>query len=269
MTDATEGQAGDSPLLEIQSPGDAPADDNTQQMEMPLDSEPQQTEDTSEQRVYAGKYNNADELEKAYVELNQMQSKQKQELSNLDLNGIIERAGVDNESVIHNFSSDGRLTDEQYQGFEKIGFGRTLVDEFLQGQLARTQVSANAQLQIQDQARQMAGGEVELNNLLAWAGQNYNEGQVQRFNERLGSPTEYQGAIKEVLYDYRQATATGFTKPLVTGQRMPNTSSGFSTVAELLKSIQQAQSEGHMSEQTKRRIANTPEHILQGIDEKG
>ncbi|MBT97633.1 MAG: hypothetical protein CL902_03285, partial [Dehalococcoidia bacterium] len=105
-------------------------------------------------------------------------------------------------------------------------------------------------------------------NLLAWASQNYSEGRVDRFNERLASPTEYEGALKEVLYDYKQSVGAGFTAPLVTGQAMPNTSSGYSSTQELVAAIRDARNSGSMPEQVKRRIANTPQHIIQGVDGK-
>lgn len=261
----------ESPTLSIQGSGDAPnIAANTESVEAPL------TEGTSEasldaetgqqQSYYDGKYGTIQDLESAHKELEQKLGNRSAEMAQRDIDAIIEKAGVDNESMIHNWQADGQLSDDEYGKLAKLGYGRTVVDTFLHGQHAIASHSQEAQFAIQNNANQIAGGEVELNNLLAWAGQNYSEGRVDRFNERLASPTEYEGALKEVLYDYKQAVGGGFTSPLVTGQVMPNTSSGFSTTQELVEAIRDARNSGSMPEQVKRRIANTPKHIIQGVD---
>jgi len=270
-----EGTA-DSPTLSIQQSGTAPdATTNTESettelaevdgtMETPLDSELPEGG-----RTFAGKYESIEALERGYQELEQKLGSQASEMSQLDIEGILQRAGLENESIIQNWQADSKLTDEQYGSLAKIGIGKSLVDSFLAGQQAIAFRSDDATIAIKNEAAQMAGGEIELQNLLAWAGQNYPEGSVDDLNRRLDDSVQYKSALKEILYDYRQATATGFTKPLVTGERMPNTSSGYATVSELLTAIRQAKTEGHMSEATKRRLANTKPHIIQGIDDQG
>jgi hypothetical protein len=226
-----------------------------------MDAEPQGRND-----FYDGKYQSVQDLENAHKELEQKLGNANASMSQRDISTILDQAGLDNEAMIHNWQSDGKLSEEQYGGLAKIGYGRTLVDTFLHGQHAIASQSASAQLNIADNASQMAGGEMELQNLLAWGGQHYGEGVAERLNQRLGDPSQYEGAIKEILYDYRQAVGSGFTAPLVTGQAMPNTASGFTSAHELVTAIKTARETGGMSEQVKRRIANTPQHIIQGMD---
>ena len=116
-------------------------------------------------------------------------------------------------------------------------------------------------------AQEMAGGPEEWQSLMRWAGNNLPENQIDGLNERLQKPTEYEGAIKELLWDYKVATGRlGGSRELLSGEAVPNTTSGFTNVNELVQAMGKAREQGYMDESTKRRIANTSQTILQGVD---
>ena len=230
--------------------------------------EPGTAEGDEGRTFYGGKYQSLSDLENAHKELEQKLGSHTASRSQMSVADILTSAGLENEDVVTNWQEHGELSEDQYGQFAKAGYNKDLVNTFLAGQQAMALGSQDGQIAIQNNAAAMAGGEDELQNLLAWASTQYPEGRVEKMNERLRSAAEYEGVIKEILYDYRQATASGFTAPLVTGQAMPNTASGYETVADLAQAIRQSRDKG-MTEAIKRRIANTPENILQGIDERG
>ena len=226
----------------------------------------EQDQETGEERLYAGKYKSVEELEKAKIEADRFISEGRHQTSNMGLDEMLTAAQVDGKEVFQNFVQDGHLTDEQYAQFAQIGFSREVTDTFLKGQVAIAQNGQYAQHQMRTHAANLAGGEQQLNGLMEWAAQNMGEAQIDSLNARLASPDQYEGAIKELLWDYKQQSGRGFAEPLVQGQSMPNTSSGYTSVNDFLAAMTKVRQQGYVDETTKRRIANTPAHIQQGID---
>ena len=117
-------------------------------------------------------------------------------------------------------------------------------------------------------AYEMAGGKEQLHNLLTWAQTQYQPDKIDEINDRLATRSGYQGAMKELLFDYRQAIGAGFTRPMASGQAMPNVSSGFTSVKELVTAMREARESGRFDEVLKRRLANTPQNILEGVESR-
>tara|TARA_Y100000310_G_scaffold219851_1_gene221284 strand:- start:132 stop:689 length:558 start_codon:yes stop_codon:yes gene_type:complete len=184
----------------------------------------------------------------------------------MDVNTLVESAGLKPEDIATNWQAEGQLTDAQYQSFAKMGISRNMVDTYLHGQSAIFQNGQYAQEQIQRQAHDMVGGVEEWQNLTNWYSQNNNESTVNSMNDRLGDPNQWQDAVKSMLWDYKMQAQQGFTQPLLQGDRMPNTSSGFESVNELMQAMSKVRAQGRTDEAFKRRLANTAPHILQGID---
>ena len=144
-----------------------------------------------------------------------------------------------------------------------------MIDEYLAGRKAIADNSEYAVETMRRQAEELAGGSEQLDNLFDWAGQKYanNEAHLDRINERLQNPQEFQSVIKELLFDWRTETGRGSMTQLIQGDRMPETSSGFTNVGDLLAAMNKVRESGHMDEATRRRIANTPPSILSGVDQ--
>lgn len=219
-------------------------------------------------RKFADKYASVEELEKGYKELQAKVGQKFPDTSTLDLVGILQKAGLKNEDLVTNWSTEGKLSESQYQKLASIGFNRAVVDAFLQGQSSIASRGQQEQEMMKLRAYEMVGGTEQLQNLLNWAGTNYTPDKVEELNSRLATGKGYEGALKEILFDYKQAIGAGFGKPILSGQSMPNTASGFPTVAELVAAISEARRNGHFDEALKRRIANTPKNILEGIDNR-
>lgn len=231
-----------------------------------IQNEQDQSQETGEERLYAGKYKSVEELEKAKVEADRFISEGRHQTSSMGLDEMLTTAQVDGKEVFQNFVQDGKLTDAQYSQFAKIGFSKEIADTFLKGQVAIAQNGEYAQSQMRTNAENMAGGPEQFEGLMTWASQNLADERVDQLNGRLAKPDQYEGAIKELMWDYKQNSGRGFAEPLVQGQSMPNTSSGYNNVDEFLGAMTKLRQQGYVDETTKRRIANTPAHIQQGID---
>lgn len=220
-------------------------------------------------RTFAGgKYKSVEDLERGYTELHSKFSQKFPDTSTLDVGGILEKAGLKNDELVTNWTTEGKLSDVQYQKLAAAGYSRAVVDTFLHGQSVAAQDTGREQQQMLVGAYEMAGGKDQLGNLLAWAQHNYPPDKIDELNERLANARGYQGAIKEVLFDYRQAVGAGFTRPMANGQAMPNVASGFQTVKELVTAIREARESGRFDESLKRRLANTPQNILEGVEQR-
>ena len=235
-------------------------------MELPLDHEPKKDE-TLEEKLFAGKYKSIEDLEKGYDELNKKLSQMKPDTGDMTIEQILESAQLNNMDIVTNWQKDGKLTDEQYSKLASVGYGKSVVDTYLKGQSAQAQNSIYAQEQIKQHAHKLAGGEQEYNGLMRWAAVNLPEQRQTELNERLAQTESYEGAIKELLYDYKMATGTAAGRSeILAGQAMPNVSDGYKTTDEFLSALAQAKRQGYKDAAFLNRLKNTPQHIVQGID---
>tara|TARA_Y100001937_G_scaffold75222_1_gene102225 strand:- start:1223 stop:2026 length:804 start_codon:yes stop_codon:yes gene_type:complete len=218
-------------------------------------------------RQWAEKYNSPEELEKGYLELQKKMSAGRPKTSEMDLDGLLTSAGLQGGDLAAQWVDTGSLLDSQYQALEQQGISRAVVDQFMRGQQAITSNSGYVQAEARSKAEALAGGGEELDNLFNWAGNRYaNDSQkLQDINDRLGDPSKFEGAIKELLYDYKVQSGRGFTSPLAEGTAMPNVSNGFGSVQEYLAAMKQARIDG-FPKSFLRRLQNTPTHIKQGLD---
>lgn len=259
----------ESPTFGIQAAGTTPAGESRQVSEASLVPEEQSGAPTEQQqtaRMYADKYNSVEDLEKGYSELQQKFSDARPSTSEMTIDAVLEAAGIRSDDMFNNFKNDGRLTDDQYDKMSNMGFSKSVIDQFLQGQVAIAQNGVYAQDRMLRTAHEMAGGEEEFNGLMRWAAQSMPEERIDALNQRLDDPSQYEGAIKELLWDFKVQTGRGGSQELLSGETMPNTTSGFTNVVELLDAMRGAREQGYMDEATKRRIANTPSHILSGVE---
>ena len=219
-------------------------------------------------RVYAEKYQSVEDLEKGYMELQQKFSAARPSTHDMTIEGVMDAAGLSAEDVVTNFNNDGQLSDNQYSALSNLGFSRQVVDEYLQGRKAVAQNGEYALDTMRRNAEELAGGKEQLEGLLNWASNHYKENpeEIDRLNERIQDPQQYKSVIKELMWDWKIETGRGSTHQLVQGDRMPETSAGFTNVDDLVAAMKRVHDSGRMDEATKRRIANTPNHILQGID---
>lgn len=174
-----------------------------------------------QQQLLAGKFEDAQQLEKAYIELQKKLGSQ-----DGDADGPQETSEPDEEaeqvqqeeapvspavSVITNasqeFAEKGELSPETYEQFTQMS-SRDLVDAYIQVQGNLTQQQEVSDLTEQDvnAIKNFAGGEQAYDQLMDWAGDNMPQQYVDSFDNLInnGDPATIQLAVAGLMSAYEQ-----------------------------------------------------------------
>ena len=259
-----------SPTFSLQAAGSTPAKESRQVSEVEMESSDAATDSggDSEQnaRQWADKFNSPEELEKSYLELQSKYSSERAATGDMTFGQLFEHLGLSAEELGANWTADGQLSEEQYEKFRAGGFSKEMVNQVFAGERAIQENGAYAKDKLIGRAQELAGGQEELQGLLKWGQENYDESRLQALDARLNDPSTMEDAIKTMLWDYKDKTGRGGSVNLVQGDIMPNTTAGFTSSDEVFQAMQEMRKTGKMDEVMKRRIKNTPAHIMQGID---
>lgn len=220
--------------------------------------------------LIAGKFKSVDELTKAYKSLEQKlherQPPPPEPTPPIEADVVLERAGLRGDDLVANWQSDGRLSDEQYESLAKIGYSRSIVDQYLAGQTAIVANKVNAAQAAANRAIAAAGGPEQWNALTEWARTNYDAKALADFDARLADPKTSDSAVKELLWDYRVVAGKGVSTSMISGTSAPATSAAFGTVEEVVEAMAKIRRGGRVDESTKRRLMATPHHLFRGIN---
>lgn len=190
---------------------------------------PTETDQESRPEWLPEKFKSAEEMAKAYSELETKLSEGDQkppEDAEEAAREAVENVGLDFDSMTAEFSENDGLTDETYQKLEDAGIPSYLVDQFIDGQKA----VAN---QMRTEVFAQVGGEQEYSNMIEWAATNLEESAINSFNDAIdsGDPNAAKLAISGLHAQYRMDN--GSEPSLITGQAANTSSGAFSSVAEL------------------------------------
>ena len=259
-----------NPTFSLQAAGSTPANESRQVSEVEMDAPDAATESggDSEQnaRQWADKFNSPEELEKSYLELQSKYSSERAATGDMTFGQLFEHLDLSAEELGANWSNDGQLSEEQYEKFRAGGFSKEMVNQVFRGERAIQENGVYAKSKLVERANDLAGGEEEMAGLLKWAGEHYEDSRKKMMEDRLNDPSTFEDAIKAMLFDYKQVTGRGGSVNLVQGDIMPNTTAGYTSADEVFQAMQEYRKTGKMDEVMKRRIKNTPSHIMQGID---
>ena len=125
------------------------------------------------------KFKNAEELSKAYTELEkQFSGRQKEETKPEEAKQEVQQKGL--EKFYTEFAETGALSENSYAELAKQGLDKNLVDSYIEGQklVADTQTK-----QVQD----VAGGKERYSELVEWASKNLSEAEQTTFNNMVDS----------------------------------------------------------------------------------
>ena len=124
------------------------------------------------------KFKNAEELSKAYTELEKQYSGRKEETKPEDVAQEVQDKGLD--KFYNEYAETGVLSENSYTELAKQGLNKNLVDTYIEGQklVADTQTK-----QVQD----VAGGKERYSELVEWAGKNLSEPEQKVFNDMVDS----------------------------------------------------------------------------------
>lgn len=134
--------------------------------------------------------------------------------------------GLDFEDFQQEYLENGGLSEDAYTKLSEAGFGKDLVDSWINGQQAIAD-------KLQNEVFGMAGGEEGYRAMTEWAAANLSPSEVDAFNANIesGDPALTQFAVQGLSARYR--SEAGSEPTLLQGQASNNQGGAFNSVAEL------------------------------------
>jgi len=206
-----------------------------------------------QEQLLAGKYKSAEELEKAYVELQKKLGDNKEEETEKasteeppeDKPKLSEGATLITDASKEYFDNGNKLSPETLAKFSSLS-SQDLIKaymevqsnpEFQQQQAAPPADITTSQI---NQIKNSAGGEKQYANIVNWAKTNLPQDQIQAFDEvvNTGSVQAIQLAVSGLKAEYDNAN--GVEGRMVTGKTAPNNGDVFRSQAELVRAMSDA-----------------------------
>jgi len=201
--------------------------------------------------LLAGKYKNAQELEKAYVELqkklgdNKEESEDAEKVSAEDEKSEEESDLSDNATLINSasdeyFKNGNKLSDETMAKFASLS-SQDLIKAYMevQSKAEPSQSAPPAELTESDinQIKNSAGGDTSYANIINWAKSNLDQSQIAAFDEVIdtGSVQAIQLAVSGLKSEYDSANGT--EGRMVTGKSAPQNKDVYRSQAELVRAM--------------------------------
>ena len=200
-----------------------------------------------ESELYAGKYQSAEELEEAYIEL-------QRKLGSSDEDDEVEEttleddeypeevaAGVDLITTASEeyYENEGAISEETMQRFTEMS-SSDLVEAYMAIRDRNPDVDGGVATDLTDaemnQVYNSAGGEAEYGKLTSWAAQNLSETKLDAFNDMIdrGNSTAIQIAVAGLRAEYE--AQEGYEGRMLTGKSAP-TADGFRSQAEVVQAM--------------------------------
>ena len=198
-----------------------------------------------QEQLLAGKYKSAEELEKAYVELQKKLGEDKsEEQTSAEEKPEEEPKLSDGASLITTASEEyyangNKLSDETMAKFSSMST-QDLIKAYMEVQSTQPQQPAQeveiTEAQI-NQIKNSAGGEKEYANIINWAKSNLPKESINAFDEVVnsGSVQAIQLAVAGLKSEYNNAN--GVEGKMVTGKAAPNNGDVFRSQAELVRAM--------------------------------
>ena len=199
-----------------------------------------------ENELLAGKYQNAEELEQAYLELQKKLGSDDDEVEDttLDEDEVeYDEATVAGIETIQSasdeyYENEGRLSDETMEKFGNMD-ARDLVEAFMAIQENADPADNYPDLSDAEMntVYNSVGGEAEYDKLTSWAADNMDERALEAFNTVIdqGNPTAIQLAVAGMKAEYDNTE--GYEGRMLTGKAAQNSRDGFRSQAEVVQAM--------------------------------
>ena len=211
-------------------------EEQSQQQEANSQSTPEaQTTETSSERPgwLPEKFANAEELAKAYGELEKKFSSKPEEPAKAEDLNIKQEEPAENKAgqldkFYEEYAEKGELSENSYTELSNIGLTREVVDAYISGQQALAENKANSIMST-------VGGQEQYKEMVDWASKNLSPQEVRAFNNTIdnGSLEQAQLAIAGVQAKYNQNNA----EPNLFSGTKADTNIGYRSVGEMLADI--------------------------------
>ena len=192
------------------------------------------------EELLLGKFKSADDLAKAYQELERKLSKggaeeapkeAPKEVTDKQANDAVKEAGLDMATLsAHYDANGGALGDDDYEALEKAGIPRSYVDTYIEGLEAKG-------AQLQAEIFSSVGGEEQFKTMAQWAANSMTPKELENYNNSVNSrdPATIRSAVMSLAYQYERAV--GRDPKLITGNKASNSSNSFGSVAQLTEAM--------------------------------
>ena len=200
-----------------------------------------------QEQLLAGKYKDAQELEKAYVELQKKLGEKEEDTEQASAEKKSEEKPTfsDNASLINSASEEyyangNKLSDETMAKFSSMST-QDLIKAYMEVQSTQPQQPPAQEVEITEaqinQIKNSAGGEREYANIINWAKSNLPKESINAFDEVVnsGSVQAIQLAVAGLKAEY--TNANGAEGKMFTGKAPTNKGDVFRSQAELVRAM--------------------------------
>ena len=144
---------------------------------------------------------------------------------------VLDKAGVDFNALQSEYDAQGEVSADSYTKLEEAGFSKDLVDSYIKGQES---LNANYEKAVYD----TAGGQEAYGELIQWAGDNLQQGEIAAFDKAVssGDVDMVKMAVSGLQTKYQAAEGTDPTL-LSEGQSSNSTGGVFNSWAEVTASM--------------------------------
>ena len=197
--------------------------------------------EAQEEQLLAGKYKNAEELEKAHIELQKKLGEKSDEVSEKPEteNETNEEPSNESSNILDDIWNEGQTDKVTKETFEKL----QKMDPVEVAKLAleaRSKAPVSRQFTEQDvqQIHSLVGGSDNYNNMMGWAQQNVSDQEINMYDAVMdkGDPLSAYFAVQAMALKYQDQS--GRDGQLVKGKAPKQTSDVFNSQAELIKAME-------------------------------
>lgn len=200
-----------------------------------------------------GKFNSAEELAKAYEELEKKlgsagktteedentvdEDDENDEPTQGEVEEILAVAGLEYDTLAKEYADNGTLTEESYEALKKAGIPKKLVDSYIAGQEALVQKQQEFAEATVKELKEIAGGDEGYTAVVKWASTSLSEEEISAFNMAIGSGNKALAsmAIRGLVESYNREY--GSTPKLLGGGNPGLAEEGFNDVDEMVKAM--------------------------------
>jgi hypothetical protein len=195
--------------------------------EMPGAEPTQQTQETAERPAWLPEgFESPEQLAEAYKAMSEAQQH-----NDRDQQMSAEEVAVDEK--LGKFSSEffekGSLSPDSYKELSKMGYPRSVVDQFIEGQKARMSIEEN-------QILSEIGGKDEYTAMTQWAGKNMKQTEIEAYNRAVesGDLNSAMFAVKGLQARYKAASGAAEPRFVQGGKTAPG---GYDSVAQVVAAM--------------------------------
>lgn len=194
--------------------------------QVPAEVQSQETAPQAERPAWLPEgFDSPEDLAKAYAELQESKQKGSDEPLSPEEVAADEKLG----KFSAEFFEKGGLSPESYKELAKMGYPRTVVDQFIEGQRARMSLE-------EQQIFSEIGGKEEYSAMIEWAGRNMKQTEIDAYNRAVesGDMNSAMFAVKGLQARFRAATGAAEPRLMQGGKTAPG---GFESVAQVVAAM--------------------------------